>query len=156
MRPGRIVIMTLVRWQPRQQMHWNLQREMDRRMHYALHRRWAESEDRDWMPAVDVEEREKEYSVSVDIPGVDKKDVKVSVEGNVLSIKGERKDERAEDEDGTCYCSERRFGTFSRSFSLSKKIDTENITAKHKNGVLTITLPMAEEALEREIEIQVK
>ncbi len=148
--------MTLVRWQPRQQMHWNLQREMDRRMNYALHRRWANSEDRDWMPAVDVEERENEYAVSVDIPGVDKKDVKVSVESNVLTIKGERKDVRSEDEDGTCYCSERRFGTFSRSFSLSKKIDTEKITAKHTNGVLTITLPMAEEAREREIEIQVK
>ena len=88
--------------------------------------------------------------------GVDKKDVKVTVESNVLTIKGERKDVRNEDEDGTCYCSERRFGTFSRSFSLSKKIDTEQISAKHKNGVLTITLPMAEEAREREIEIQVK
>ncbi|MFC1499606.1 Hsp20/alpha crystallin family protein [Candidatus Zixiibacteriota bacterium] len=148
--------MTLVRWQPRQQMHWNLQREMDRRMHYALQHRWANSEDRDWMPAVDVEERENEYAVSVDIPGVDKKDVKVSVEGNVLTIKGERKYERTEDEDGTCYCSERRFGTFSRSFSLSKKIDTGKITAKHKDGVLTVTLLKAEEAKEREIEIQVK
>ena len=148
--------MTLVRWQPRQQMHWNLQREMDRRMHYALQHRRANSEDRDWMPAVDVEERENEYAVSVDIPGVDKKDVKVSVESNVLTIKGERKYERTEDEDGTCYCSERRFGTFSRSFSLSKKIDTEKITAKHKDGVLTVTLLKAEEAKEREIEIQVK
>ena len=148
--------MTLVRWQPRQQMNWNLQREMDRRRYYAMHHRLADTEDRDWMPAVDVEERENEYSVSVDIPGVDKKDVKVTVESNVLTIKGERKDVRNEDEDGTCYCSERRFGTFSRSFSLSKKIDTEQISAKHKNGVLTITLPMAEEAREREIEIQVK
>jgi HSP20 family protein len=78
------------------------------------------------------------------------------VEGNLLTIKGERKYERTEDEDGRCYCSERMFGTFSRSFTLSKRIDSAKINAKHKDGVLTITLPKAEEALEKEIEIQVK
>ena len=148
--------MHMVRWQPGQHMYWNLQREMDRVMNSAITRRRVSSVDRDWMPDVDVEERENEYAVSIDIPGVDKKDVKVTVEGNVLTIAGERNYERTEDEDGTCYCSERRFGSFSRSFSLSKKIDIEKITAKHKNGVLTINLPKAEEAREREIEIQVK
>lgn len=148
--------MTVVRWQPRNPTIWNFQRDMDRLMNSAFNRRWASSAERDWMPDVDVEEKESEYLVSVDIPGVDKKDVKVTVEGNLLTIGGERKYERTEDEDGTCHCSERMFGTFSRSFTLSKKIDSDKITAKHKDGVLTITLPKAEEAKEREIEIQVK
>ena len=148
--------MTVVRWQPRHPSIWNWPREMDRLMNSTLHRRWANSAERDWMPDVDVEERENDYLVSMDIPGVDKKDVHVTVEGNLLSIKGERKYERTEDEDGRCYCSERMFGTFSRSFTLSKKIDSSRINAKHKDGVLTVTLPKAEEALEKEIEIQVK
>ena len=135
---------------------WNFQRDMDRLMNSAFNRRLAAPADRDWMPDVDVEEKEHEYLVSVDIPGVDKNDVKVTVEGNLLTIRGERKYERTEDQDGTCHCSERMFGTFSRSFSLSKKIDSGKITAKHKDGVLSVSLPKAEEAIEKEIEIQVK
>ena len=148
--------MTVVRWQPRNTSLWNWQRDMDRLMNSAFHRRMATSPERDWMPDVDVEERENDYIVSVDIPGVDKKDVKVTVEGNLLTIKGERKYERTEGEEGTCYCSERAFGTFSRSFTLSKKIDSGKITAKHKDGVLSVSLPKAEEAIEKEIEVQVK
>ena len=148
--------MTVVRWQPRYPSFWNVQRDMDRIMNNTLSRRWTSSSDRDWMSDVDVEERENDYIVSVDITGVDKKDVKVTVEGSLLTIKGERKYERTESEDGTCHCSERMFGTFSRSFSLSKKIDSEKITAKHKDGVLTVSLPKASEAIEREIEVQVK
>ena len=135
---------------------WNFQRDMDRLMNSAFNRRLAAPADRDWMPDVDVEEKEHEYLVSVDIPGVDKNDVKVTVEGNLLTIRGERKYERTEDQDGTCHCSERMFGTFSRSFSLSKKIDSGKITAKHKDGVLSVSLPKAEEAIQKEIEIQVK
>jgi HSP20 family protein len=148
--------MHMVKWQPRYSNYMNLQREMNRHMHGPMQRRWDVPTDKDWSPDVDVEERENEYVVALDIPGVDKKDVKVSVEGNVLSVKGERKYERTEDEDGRCHCNERRFGTFSRSFSLSKRIDSGKITAKHTDGVLTINLPKAEEAKEREIEIQVK
>ena len=148
--------MTVVRWQPRNPSIWNWSREMDRMMNSALSRRWANSAERDWLPDVDVEERENEYLVAMDIPGVDKKDVHVTVEGNLLTVKGERKYERTEGEEGQCYCSERQFGSFSRSFTLSKKIDSGRISAKHKDGVLTITLPKAEEALEKEIEIQVK
>ena len=135
---------------------WNFQRDMDRLMNSTFNRRLAAPADRDWMPDVDVEEKEHEYLVSVDIPGVDKNDVKVTVEGNLLTIRGERKYERTEDQDGTCHCSERMFGTFSRSFSLSKKIDSGKITAKHKDGVLSVSLPKAEEAIQKEIEILVK
>ncbi len=148
--------MTLVKWQPRNHMLWNNQSNINRLMsdmwtvrpsHYGL---------RDWMPRVDVEEREKEFEVSMDIPGVDKKDVKVSLENKVLTIKGERKIERNEEEEGKYHYTERRYGSFQRSFTLPKSIDSKKIRARHENGVLTITVPKAEEAREREIEIEVK
>ena len=105
---------------------------------------------------MDVEERENEFVVSLDIPGVDKKDVKVTIENNLLTIRGERKVERTEEEEGRYHCSERSYGSFQRSFSLPRTVDSSRINAKHTDGVLTITLPKAEEAKEREIEIQVK
>ncbi len=148
--------MTLVKWQPRNNMLWNVQRDINRLMddmwtvqhsHYGL---------KDWMPRVDVEERENDFEVSMDIPGVDKKDIKVSLDNKVLTIKGERKVERNEEEEGKYHCTERMYGSFQRSFTLPKSIDSKKIRARHENGVLTITLPKAEEAREREIEIEVK
>ncbi len=137
-------------------MLWNVQRDINRLMddmwtvqhsHYGL---------KDWMPRVDVEERENDFEVSMDIPGVDKKDIKVSLDNKVLTIKGERKVERNEEEEGKYHCTERMYGSFQRSFTLPKSIDSKKIRARHENGVLTITLPKAEEAREREIEIEVK
>ena len=87
---------------------------------------------------------------------VDKKDVKVTIENNLLTIKGERKEERTEGEEGRYHCSERCYGSFQRSFSLPRTVDSSKVNAKHTDGVLTVTLPKAEEAKEREIEIQVR
>jgi len=81
--------------------------------------------------------------------------VKVSLENNILTIKGERKMERGEEE-GTYHCTERCYGMFSRSFTLPRTVDPSKIHAKHKEGVLVITLPRAEDAKEREIVIDVK
>jgi len=136
-------------------MFWNVQREVNRLFDDVLTPRWGRQEERDWVPTVDVEERENEFLVSVDIPGVEKKDVKVSLENNILTIKGERKMERSEEE-GTYHCTERCYGTFSRSFTLPRTVDASKIHAKNKEGVLTITLPKAEEAKEREIVVDVK
>lgn len=147
--------MTLVRWQPRYHGFWGLQRDMNRLFDDVLGAKWGRGEDRDWVPTVDVEERENEFVVSLDVPGVDKKDVKVALEDNILTIRGERKVERSENE-GTYHCTERCFGTFQRSFTLPRTIDSSKIHARHKDGVLTVTLPKAEEAKEREIQIDVK
>ncbi len=147
--------MTLVRWQPRNDMFWNMQREINRLFDDVALPRQRRNMEREWVPSVDVEENDNEYLISMDVPGVDKKDVKVTVENNVLTIKGERRMERSEDE-GSCHCSERYYGTFNRSFSLPNAVQADKIRAAHKDGVLTITLPKVEEAKEKEIEIQVK
>jgi len=148
--------MTLVRWQPRQHMFWGLQRDINRLFDEMTSSRWSRFPERDGVPDLDVEEKENEFAVTVDIPGVDKRDVKVSIENNLLTIKGERKVERTEEEEGTYHCSERSYGSFSRSFTLPRTVDSKKISAVHKDGVLAITLPKAEEAKEREIEITVK
>jgi HSP20 family protein len=105
-----------------------------------------------WSPRVDVRENENEIVVKADIPGMDKKDLKISVENNLLTIKGERKSE-VEEKDASCYRSERLFGTFQRTFSLSSRIKSDAIRADYKDGVLTISLPKVEEVKPRQIDI---
>lgn len=106
-------------------------------------------------PRVDVTEDNENLYVEADIPGVDKKDVKVSVVGDVLTISGEKKKE-SRDENKNYYRLERTSGSFSRSFTLPSEIHTDKIGAEFKEGVLRITLPKTEEAkvVEKQIEIK--
>jgi len=106
-------------------------------------------------PRVDVTEDNDNLFVEVDLPGVDKKDVKVTVTGDVLNISGERKVEQR-DESKNYYRIERSSGSFSRSFTLPAEIDQDKITADYKDGVLKITLPKTEEAKVVEKRIEVK
>lgn len=96
-----------------------------------------------YCPAVNVEETEKEYRIEVAAPGLDKGDMNVSVNDGVLTIKAEKKVENEENKDNYI---RREFGytSFSRSFTLPEEIDAEKISAKHKNGVLHVTLPKSE------------
>lgn len=107
-----------------------------------------------WRPSVDIFEDDDKLVLSVEVPGVDKKDIKINVENNVLSISGERKFEQEEKKDNFRRI-ERRFGSFYRSFTLPRAVDTEKIEATTKNGVLEITLPKREEAKPRQIEVSV-
>ena len=106
-------------------------------------------------PRVDVTEDNENLYVEADIPGVDKKDVKVSVVGDVLTISGEKKKE-SRDEKKNYYRIERTSGSFSRSFTLPSEIHSDKIAAEFKDGVLKITLPKTEEAkvVEKQIEIK--
>ena len=106
-------------------------------------------------PRVDVTEDNENLYVEADIPGVDKKDVKVSVVGDVLTISGEKKKE-TKDENKNYYRLERVSGSFSRSFTLPSEIHTDKINAEFKDGVLKVTLPKTEEAkvVEKQIEIK--
>jgi HSP20 family protein len=92
---------------------------------------------------VDVEEDSNAVYLKVDLPGVSLDDVNINVEKSVLAIKGERK--REEREDGKYYSKECRYGSFSRTFELSKSVDVDNITAVYDKGVLTLTLPKKEQ-----------
>jgi HSP20 family protein len=108
-----------------------------------------------WAPRVDVNDTEKEIIVDVELPGIDKKDVKVEVKDNTLVISGERKSEKKTEETNCCV-SERHYGKFERSFALSDEITTDKIAAQYKNGVLTLTLPKTEKVLPKEITVEVK
>lgn len=106
------------------------------------------------VPEADVIERENEIRVVVELPGLDPEDVDLSLENNVLSITGEKREERKEgDEKSRYHLSERRYGKFTRSFVLPREVDAESIRASFDNGVLTITIPKSEKARRRRIEI---
>jgi HSP20 family protein len=104
----------------------------------------------DFSPAVDIEESENKFLVTVDLPGMKKEEIKIELSGNSLHISGER---RRETKDEGRY-TERSYGKFMRMFSLPAQVDAEKIDAHFENGVLHITLPKAETAKNRAIKIQ--
>lgn len=91
-------------------------------------------------PAIDITENDKELVISADMPGLDEKDLDVSLVGDVLSIKGEKRAEH-EQKNGDHYYVERRFGSFSRSVRLPFEVDDQEVEAKYDKGVLTIRVP---------------
>ena len=107
-----------------------------------------------WSPAVDIEETDQAYIVTADLPGVDQKDVKVSVENQALRIFGERRSESKESKGGL-HRVERSWGTFERSFMLPQAADAEHAKAAYKDGVLTITLPKREGVKQKLIDVKV-
>ena len=92
-----------------------------------------------WLPSVDVVETEKEVTVRAEVPGVDPKDLDLSISGNILTIAGEKK-ESTEKKGEDFYQTERRFGSFRRSVQLPSQVDAEKVLAEHENGVLTVKL----------------
>jgi HSP20 family protein len=107
-----------------------------------------------WIPAVDIYETENELVAKVDLPGVNQKDLDVRVENNTLTIRGERKFENTVAEDNYVRV-ERAYGTFSRSFSLPPRVNTEAIAADYTGGVLTLRMPKREEAKPKQIHVNV-
>lgn len=91
-------------------------------------------------PQVDIGATDKEYSITVEVPGVDEKDVKVEIAGNTLTIRGEKKQEK-EEKDKNYYRIERSYGSFQRVLSLPDDADQEGVKASFKKGVLKITMP---------------
>lgn len=108
-----------------------------------------------WTPEVDIVEHENEFSVKVELPGVSKDDVKITMQENILTIRGEKKEEM-ESKDSTHYRSERSYGSFQRSFTLPTIVKNDKIEASYKDGVLSIVLPKAEEVKPKQIEVKVK
>jgi HSP20 family protein len=106
------------------------------------------------VPAVDIAETDKGFRITAELPGMKKEDVEVSVSQGLLTIKGEKREEREEKEKGY-YLSERRFGAFQRSFRLPNQADADRIEAKFDNGVLTLTVPKSADALKSEKKIKI-
>jgi HSP20 family protein len=159
--------MTLIRWTPlRDVSPWhpvndlasefaNMQREIDRM--FDRFRGGALEDDQTslWLPAVDVVERDTDYAVKVELPGVNKEDVKITVQKDVLTIKGEKKQEQEKKGDNY-HRLERSYGAFQRSFTLPSSVKSDKIEASYSNGVLTVTLPKVEEVKAEGIEVKVK
>ncbi|MGB8277921.1 MAG: Hsp20/alpha crystallin family protein [Methylovirgula sp.] len=106
-------------------------------------------------PAVDVVEKDKEYEITAELPGLDEKNIEVKVSNGTLMIKGEKKEEK-EEHDKDYYVSERRYGSFSRSFQVPASVDASKIEANFTKGVLTVKLPKTAEAMKSEKTIEVK
>ena len=106
-------------------------------------------------PAIDMSEDETVYKISAELPGIDAKDIDVSVSGDMLVLKGEKRQEK-EETDRDYHFSERSYGSFQRSFELPSSVDRNKIAADFSKGVLTITLPKTAEAQKLVKKIEVK
>ena len=109
----------------------------------------------DWTPRVDIAETDKEFVIKAEIPEVKKEDVKVTVDSGVLTIRGERKQEK-EEEGKKFHRVERRYGSFTRSFTLPDNIDENTIKASFNEGMLKLQIPKTEEVKPKAIEVKVE
>ncbi len=140
---------------------WDPFREMETlldRYSRSARKSLAKSDDRtfevgDWMPVVDIDETEDAFVVKAELPGVEKDDVSVNIDNDVLTIKGEKK---TETEDKKRHRIECTYGSFVRSFTLPQAVKTEMVEAEYKNGVLNLTIPKSEEAKPKQIEVKIK
>lgn len=107
-----------------------------------------------WSPALDVYDDKDRFVVSVELPGMKKEDISLSIQDGVLAVSGERKHER-EGKEGETFRSERYFGRFQRSVTLPAAVDTSKVTASYKDGILAIDLPKSDEAKPKQIEVTV-
>lgn len=132
-----------------------LPRELDRWIDEALGAApWGRGENlRQWFPMTDVSETPEHLTLRLEVPGLSREQIHISVENNMLTVRGEKTQETST-ENETFYRTERSYGSFERSFSLPSHVDAENVSASLEDGVLTIRLPRREEARPREIEIQ--
>jgi HSP20 family protein len=107
------------------------------------------------MPSVDVVEKDDAFLIKADCPGMSEADIHLNVSGDMLTLKGERKEEKEEKKENY-YLSERRFGSFQRSFQIPDTVDAEKIDASFRNGVLEIRMPKKPEAVKPERRIPIK
>ena len=124
--------------------------EMNR--YFSLTREGAANQEQDWMPAVDIREEDSRYLLTADIPGVDRKDVEITLEEGVLTVKGERSTKTEVAEEGYRR-RERTYGTFMRQFTLPETVDTGSISATVKDGVLEIEIPKQDKPEPRRITV---
>ena len=143
--------MAIVRWKPMRDI-FAVQDEMNRMFDSFWGDRTGE-DDGMLMPPVDVTEKEDKFAVSVELPGLKKDDIKLSLRNNVLTISGSKKRE-SESKNDRFHRIERSFGTFCRTINLASSVDASKIDADFKDGILTVNLPKVEEAKPKEISIK--
>jgi HSP20 family protein len=149
--------MTLMRWSPlslgrdRVGVHDDVDRLFDSFFSRAAVRGDLQAI---FTPTVDIEETADEFVLRADLPGVSQKDVKVSLMGDTLTLRGERKNENVQKDVNHYHRVERTYGAFERSFTFGTPLRNEGVKASYKDGVLEVRVPKAEEAKLREIQVQ--
>ena len=146
--------MELIRWNPMKSM-FNVPSRFDTLFDSFFFPTRADSGQEgiwSWNPVVDVYENDNAIVVKAELPGVDKEQISVNVEGRILTLKGERKTENEAKEENY-YRRERTYGSFERSFTLPAEVDPESIKAEYKDGVLKIEVPKPEEKKAKQITV---
>ena len=146
--------MTLVKWTPG---YTNISNDFDNSFEALLYSDWKNllETKSNWNPKIDIKESKKCFAIKADIPGLNKKDIKLRIDGDRLTISGERKEMTDNDNDYYHY-RERSVGDFQRSFKLPDSINKEKIHARFKNGILSIELEKHDEIAPKEKEIVIK
>lgn len=146
---------TLVRWNPVRDM-WRMRRDMDRLFDEFMTQTPGDRyEDASWGLALDIAEKTDAFVVKASIPGVAPEDLDITVNDNMLVIRGEVKSDETIDE-GEYHVRERRYGSFARSMTLPRTVNRNEIAANYVNGVLTLTLPKSEEVQPKKIAVKVE
>jgi HSP20 family protein len=145
---------TLTQFQPFRGVS-TLQDQINRLFDGAFDRSSDETNLTRWTPAVDIVETEHNLVVKADLPDIKPDELDICVENNILTIRGERKFEKKENESDYLRV-ERCYGAFSRSFSLANTVNAEAIQADYKNGVLTLNIPKREEAKPKQIKVRIE
>jgi len=115
---------------------------------------WDSSQRENWMPTVDILEKDGNLILRAEVPGMNQKDIDLKLEGNVLTMRGEKKSSE-EEKHGNYHRVESSYGSFTRSFNLPETVDRDKIHADYKDGILTITIPQRPEVKPREIPVSV-
>jgi len=147
----------VLRWDPFSDTDRFFDRLMSRSFRSWPGRGWSDEGGTkfEWSPSADISETDKEYLVRAELPAVKKEDVKVTVDSGMITIEGERKQEK-EEKNEKFHRVERFYGGFSRSFSLPQNVDTGSIKCESKDGVLTVHIPKKEIQKQKPVEIKVQ
>jgi len=145
----------LTPWRPFGELS-SLRREMDRLWeNFFVERPLGKIWEREWAPSLDMSETKDNFVVKAEVPGKDAKHIDISLTGDVLTIRGEKRQEKEEKEEDY-HLVERSYGSFSRSVRLPAEVESNKIKASYKNGILAITLPKSEKAKAKEVKIKVE
>ena len=144
---------------PRRLIVWpGGERSIDRLMRFTplAFRRWPGIwPTEEWLPDIDVFERDSKLIVRVDVPGMKLEDIEVTVEGDMLTVRGKREEEK-EVQERNYYCSERSFGEFARTIRLPEEVSPDEVEAHYENGILEVTIPTPAAAEAKSVKVPVK
>lgn len=142
--------MSLIPWKNRNDLAWPLERFFE-----GFLPRESEGHPTAWLPAMDIQETDKEYQLRVELPGVDPEKVELTVDGNMLTLRGEKKDLR-ESQDKGFQRTECVYGAFERSLLLPEGVDLQGVTAEGAQGVLQVRIPKVPAAAAKRIQVKSK